>query len=222
MSLLITKKMIDNFKELGITFIPNLFKNHVDNLRKGIEFNMQNPGPYAAENLHKHEQGRFFDDYCNWKRIPEFKKAIFDNEIINAAAKLMQSRKVQLFHDHVLVKEAGTTKDTPWHSDGPYYFINGKKTLSFWVPLDPVKEASLRMVARSHKWAKQVLPTKWLSQENFYQESGQYMAIPDPDLEEMDVLEYKMEPGDAVAFHFEILHGARGNNSNNRRKEKSL
>ena len=39
----------------------------------------------------------------------------------------MQSQTVQLFHDHVLVKEPGTSKDTPWHSDGPYYFVNGQK-----------------------------------------------------------------------------------------------
>ena len=154
--------MIEDYQELGVVYIPNLFKKHVSNLKKGIEFNLNNPGPYAAENLRKKENGRFFDDYCNWERIPEFRKTIFDNEIITAAAKLMQSQSVQLFHDHVLVKEPGTSKDTPWHSDGPYYFINGKKTISFWVPLDPVKEASLRMVARSHKWGKQVLPTKWL------------------------------------------------------------
>ena len=58
---------------------------------------MNNPGPYAAENLRKKENGRFFDDYCNWERIPEFRKTIFDNEIITAAAKLMQSQSVQLF-----------------------------------------------------------------------------------------------------------------------------
>ena len=39
------------------------------------------------------------------------------------------------------------------------------------------------------------------------------MSIPNPDLEEMDILEYQMEPGDAVAFHFETLHGSRGNNT---------
>jgi len=222
MSEIISKKMIDDFQELGVSFIPKLFKKHIYNLRKGIEFNIQNPGPYAAENLHKHEKGRFFDDYCNWNRIPEFEKTIFDNDIITAAAKLMQSQTVQLFHDHVLVKEPGTSKDTPWHSDGPYYFVNGKKTLSFWVPLDPVKDASLRMVAKSHKWGKQVLPTKWLTQENFYEETDQFMSIPNPDLEEMDILEYQMEPGDAVAFHFETLHGARGNNTKNRRRAFSL
>lgn len=222
MSEIITKKMIKDYQELGVVYIPNLFKKHVSNLKKGIEFNLNNPGPYAAENLRKKENGRFFDDYCNWERIPEFRKTIFDNEIITAAAKLMQSQSVQLFHDHVLVKEPGTSKDTPWHSDGPYYFINGKKTISFWVPLDPVKEASLRMVARSHKWGKQVLPTKWLSQENFYEKVDQYLPIPDPDMEDMDVLEFQMEPGDAVAFHFEILHGARGNNTTNRRRAFSL
>ena len=78
------------------------------------------------------------------------------------------------------------------------------------------------MVARSHKWGKQVLPTKWLSQENFYGKVDQYLPIPDPDMEDMDVLEFQMEPGDAVAFHFEILHGARGNNTTNRRRAFSL
>ena len=222
MSKIITKKMIQDYQELGVSYIPNLFKNHVNNLKKGIEFNMNNPGLYAAENLHKHEKGRFFDDYCNWNRIPEFKKTIFDSEIISAAAQLMQSHTVQLFHDHVLVKEPGTSKNTPWHSDGPYYFVNGKKTLSFWVPLDPVKEASLRMVARLHKWGKQILPTKWLSQEKFYKEVEHYMPIPDPDLEDLQVLEFEMEPGDAVAFHFETLHGARGNNTIKRRRAFSL
>jgi ectoine hydroxylase-related dioxygenase (phytanoyl-CoA dioxygenase family) len=60
------------------------------------------------------------------------------------AARLMGSERVQMFHDHVLVKEPGTSKPTPWHQDGPYYFVEGTQTVSFWSPLDPVKEASLR------------------------------------------------------------------------------
>ena len=43
----------------------------------------------------------------------------------------MQSTTVQLFHDHVLVKAAGTLKPTPWHTDGPYYFCERKKDLKF-------------------------------------------------------------------------------------------
>ena len=184
---MLSQATIDSFQNDGIAFIPGLFKAHLDNLRMGVQKNIEEPGPYAAENLNEGEIGRFFDDYCNWQRIKEFRDAAFDKNIAKAAALLMQSTTVQLFHDHVLVKAAGTLKPTPWHTDGPYYFVKGKKTLSFWVPLDPVKKATLRMVTGSHKWPKPVLPTKWLSNENFYPNADEYLPVPDPDKEQMDI-----------------------------------
>jgi len=222
MTSLVTSEMIDEYETTGVVFVPGLFENHVEDLRRGVELNMSEPGPYAAENLKQGEKGRFFDDYCNWNRIPEFRKVVKDFKINEAAADLMRSNSVQLFHDHVLVKEPGTSKVTPWHSDAPYYFVKGNQTISFWVPLDPVKDASLRMVAGSHKWKKQVLPTRWLSEESFYPNPEDYIPVPDPDQEGMQIREYEMEPGDAVAFHYEILHGARGNISDSRRRAFSL
>ena len=38
----------------------------------------------------------------------------------------------------------------------------------------------------------------------------------------MKVLEWAMEPGDAVAFNFGVLHGARGNDLPSRRRAFSL
>ena len=100
--------------------------------------------------------------------------------------------------------------------------MKGKKTLSFWVPLDPVKKATLRMVSGSHKWPKPVLPTKWLSNENFYPNADEYLSVPDPDKEQMDIREFDMNPGDAVAFNFNILHGARGAAADQQRRAFSL
>ena len=219
---MLSQATIDSFQNDGITFIPGLFKAHLDSLRMGVQKNIEEPGPYAAENLNEGEIGRFFDDYCNWQRINEFRHAAFDKNIAKAAALLMQSKTVQLFHDHVFVKAAGTLKPTPWHTDGPYYFVKGKKTLSFWVPLDPVKKATLRMVSGSHKWPKPVLPTKWLSNENFYPNADEYLSVPDPDKEQMDIREFDMKPGDAVAFNFDILHGARGAAADQQRRAFSL
>ena len=219
---MLSQATIDSFQNVGIAFIPGLFKAHLDSLRMGVQKNIEEPGPYAAENLNEGEIGRFFDDYCNWQRIKEFRDAAFDKNIAKAAALLMQSTTVQLFHDHVLVKAAGTLKPTPWHTDGPYYFVKGKKTLSFWVPLDPVKKATLRMVTGSHKWPKPVLPTKWLSNENFYPNADEYLPVPDPDKEQMDIREFDMNPGDAVAFNFEILHCARGAAADQQRRAFSL
>ena len=218
----VTNEMIESYDRDGAVLIKGLLKDYVDDLRKGVEYNIQNPGEYAAENLKPGETGRFFDDYCNWQRIEEFHKTIINSDVAEVAGALMKSQRVQLFHDHVLVKEPGTSKATPWHSDGPYYFVKGHQTISLWIPLDPVRDASLRLVAGSHKWPKAVLPTKWLSEEDFYPNPDEYMPAPDPDKEEMRVLEFPMDPGDAVAFHYEVLHGTRGNNSANRRRAFSL
>ena len=128
---LITQDHVDTFQRDGVVVIKGLFADHVDTLRAGIERNMNEPGPYAAENLKEGEGGRFFDDYCNWTRIPEFETVIKGSDVAQVAAKLMGSTRVQMFHDHVLVKEPGTSKPTPWHQDGPYYFVQGRQTVSF-------------------------------------------------------------------------------------------
>ena len=219
---LITQDHIDTYQQDGVVLIKGLFADHVDALREGVAVNMDEPGPYAAENLHKGEAGRFFDDYCNWTRIKHFEDVIHTSPALEVGADLMQSQSCQVFHDHVLVKEPGTSKPTPWHQDGPYYFVEGSQTVSFWSPLDPVREASLRCVAGSHKWPKAVLPTRWLSETDFYPDEKDFMPVPDPDAEGMRVVEFEMEPGDAVAFHFRILHGARGNESTSRRRAFSL
>lgn len=219
---LVTQAMIDDYQKDGVVLVKDLFADHVETLRAGVAANMAEPGPFASENKKEGETGRFFDDYCNWSRIPQFREAIEASPAAEVAADLMQSQSVQMFHDHVLVKEPGTSMATPWHQDGPYYFVEGQQNISFWSPLDPVKHATLRCVAGSHRWEKEVLPTRWVSEEGFFADEGQYMPIPDPDAEGMKVVEFEMEPGDAVAFNYRTLHGARGNTSDSRRRAFSL
>lgn len=204
----------------GVVLIRGLFADHVETLRAGVERNMADPGPYASTNDREGETGLFFDDYCNWQRIPEFRDAVRSASVIDAAATLMGSQSVQLFHDHVLVKEPGTSMATPWHQDAPYYFVQGQQTVSFWSPLDPVTSATLRCVAGSHLWPKDVVPTRWVSESAFFE--GDYIPVPDPEVEGMRIVEFEMEPGDAVAFHYRTLHGARGNHSDVRRRAFSL
>ncbi|NNF65420.1 MAG: phytanoyl-CoA dioxygenase [Acidimicrobiia bacterium] len=218
----IAQETIDAFDRDGAVLIPGLFAEWVDTIRSGIERNIADPGPYAADNLRDGDQGRFFDDYCNWQRIPEFEKVARNSAAAFVAAQLMQSERVQLFHEHVLVKEPGTTRATPWHQDSPYYFVDGMQNVSFWCPVDPVTDATIRCVAGSHRWEKEVLPVKWIDDAGFYPDSDAYMPLPDPEAENMPILEWPMQPGDAVAFQFRVLHGARANESTNRRRAFSL
>ena len=218
----LSKEHIKSFQDDGVVLIKGLFADYVELIQTGIDYNIQNPGRYAAENIKDGEGGRFFDDYCNWNRISQFQEVIKNSKVAEVAAGLMKSKTVQVFHDHVLVKEPGTSKPTPWHQDSPYYFVEGSQTVSFWSPVDAVTDATLRCVAGSHKWSKPVLPTRWLNEDKFYKDTVKYMPVPDPDAEGMKVLEWDMDPGDAVAFHYGILHGARGNETKKRRRAFSL
>ncbi|MCC3860321.1 phytanoyl-CoA dioxygenase family protein [Pseudemcibacter aquimaris] len=221
---IITEQHIKNFADDGVVLIKGLFADWVDVLRAGIERNMNNPGPEHHQYISDDEQGGFFGDYCNWQRIPEYTKAIEQSNAGMAAANLLRSKNIQVFHEHVLVKEPGTSMATPWHQDSPYYFIEGNQTVSFWCPLDPVKEAALRCVAGSHKWEKPVMPMRWTSGDGFFPNEEDYIPVPDPDSdpEKYKVLEWEMEPGDVIAFNYKTLHGSRGNTSKNRRRAFSL
>jgi len=219
----VTPSEIDAFRRDGAVVLRGLCKDWVEVIAAGIERNMREPSPHAMESVKAGEPGRFFDDYCNWERIPEFRQVIEDSPIAQAAATAMQSSSAQFFHDHVLVKEPGTAKPTPWHQDSPYYFVEGSQTVSFWIPVDPVEDATLRLVAGSHLWEKPVLPVRWLDDTSFYADSGDYLPVPDPDNDpSMRVLEWKMEPGDAVLFDFRTVHGAHGNPHGKRRRVLSL
>jgi len=219
---MITETEIQSFQRHGAVVVRDVFKDWIDVMAAGVARNMAEPGPYASEN--SVSQGRFFDDYCNWARIPEFERIVIESPAAELAALAMRSQTAQFFHDHVLVKEPGTPKETPWHQDSPYYFVEGQQTVSLWIPLDPVREASLRFIAGSHNWDKPVRPVSWADNSDFYEGSQDWMPVPDPDAnpDENKVLEWAMEPGDAVLFDYRTVHGARGNMSESRRRALSL
>ena len=101
-------KIIDNFEKQGAILLKGVFKEWVNKIISGIERNLVKPSKYANENNVK--EGRFFDDYCNWTRIKDFKDFIENSEAAKIAAEIMKSTTAQFFHDHVLVKEGGTWK----------------------------------------------------------------------------------------------------------------
>ena len=219
---MITAQQIADFQNDGAIVVRGVFKDWVERMAQGVAENMENPGEYASEN--DVAEGRFFDDYCNWTRISAFEDLVRNSPAAELAARAMQSETAQIYHDHVLVKEPGTPKPTPWHQDSPYYFVEGQQTVSLWMPLDPVKEASLRLIAGSHKWKNMVRPVSWSDDSDFYEGDHEWTPVPDPDAnpDENRVLEWTMEPGDAVLFDFRTAHGARGNTTNQRRRAVSL
>ena len=74
---MITEEEVRKYEKDGAIVVRNVFSKEFINLAsKGIEKNLKDPSEYASENQVKQNEGRFFDDYCNWQRIDEFKRFI--------------------------------------------------------------------------------------------------------------------------------------------------
>ena len=219
------KEIIDNYQNHGVALVKNVISNDwLKKLAAGVKKNFENPSQYKC--VYEKENGKeiFYDDYCNWDRIKEYKEFIFESNISDVAKELMQSLKINLFHEHVLVKEIGSKKRTPWHQDQSYYCVNGKDNCSFWIPLDEVnKSSSPEFVIGSNKWNKQFLPTKFFG-HSYEQKDGEFEHIPniENNRKKYKIKSWKVSPGDAVVFNFSTVHGAPENNSKNRRRAFSV
>jgi ectoine hydroxylase-related dioxygenase (phytanoyl-CoA dioxygenase family) len=181
-------------------------------IERGIERNLAEPSDRANVASRPDDPGRFFEDFCNWQRIPEFEQFVRESPAAEIAAELMGSRRVRLFHDHLLVKEPGTRQRTPWHQDQPYYNVGGFDNCSLWMPVDPVdRESTVEFVAGSHRgpW---LMPRTFMDDEAKWFPEGSLQELPDieADRDAFEILAWELEPGDAVFFHMLTLHAAGG------------
>ena len=86
MAAVVTDAMVADYQRDGVVLVKGLFADWVDMLRAGVEENMASPSPQLMATLKPGEQGRFFDDYCNWSRIGAFEQAIRGSGAAEAAA----------------------------------------------------------------------------------------------------------------------------------------
>jgi ectoine hydroxylase-related dioxygenase (phytanoyl-CoA dioxygenase family) len=211
---------VDEFRDLGVTCLRGSFVDCVDSLRAGIERNLREPGPYFREYTPEGNPGRFLGDYCNWQRIPEYRRFVEHSRAGEIAARLMGSRTARIFHEHVLVKEPHTEERTPWHHDQPYYSVDGRQNCSLWLALDRVpREACVEFIAGSHRWGRWFVPRRFTG-EDFERAEPGLETIPDFEAEraQHEIVGFDLQPGDAVAFHFLTVHGAPANASSGQRR----
>ena len=221
--MILTAEQVNSYKQDGAIVVRDIFKPWINILREGFDKVLKNPGPHARENVSKNENGRFFEDYCNWHRIPEFLRFVKESPAAQIVAEATSSKSIQAFHDHIFIKDPGTNKLTPWHQDMPYYCVDGNDTGSYWIPLDEVdKENTLKVILGSHNWSKLVQPTKWSNDKPWYKNKTDFMDMPNIESFEKEIMIPDLNLGDAVLFNFKIVHGTSGNSTKNRRRAFSM
>eukprot|EP00058_Branchiostoma_floridae_P027274 XP_002612765.1 hypothetical protein BRAFLDRAFT_97254 [Branchiostoma floridae] len=114
-------EVLREYRENGAVCLRNVFSQEwVDKVRKGIEKNKAHPSSYSESlfafivaplstpGIEKNKArpsryseslvgeggpGAYFNDYCNWRSIPEFQDFVYHSPAAQIAAQLMDSRQ---------------------------------------------------------------------------------------------------------------------------------
>ncbi len=217
----ITPRETETFREDGIVCLRGLFApDWVERLREAAEAGLAAPSDMSAElAAARKEKGRFFHDTFIWRHNADCRAFVFESPAAQIAARVMDSRRVNIFFDQWLIKEPGTPTATPWHHDLTYWPVKGTQICTLWLALDPVDAASgsVEYIKGSHTWGRHYLPASF-SGSNQYTED----LDPVPDIEamrdELDIARFELEPGDCTLHHGLTVHGAPGNSRLDRRR----
>lgn len=200
------------FGRNGVICLRGVFeRSWLDKLAVGLDKNFADPGPDSTVYTEAGKPGGFYDDYCNWQRIPEYKDFVLNSPAGEIAGRLTRSGCARIYHEHVLVKEPGTQEVTPWHHDLPYYGVDGSQLCSIWLPLDPVlKQACPEFVAGSHLSGTLYYPRLFINHKNYADGEDGFETIPDIDAhrDDYNILSWELALGDCIVFHMRTIHGA--------------
>lgn len=236
---------IEAYERDGVACLRGIIDAHwVERLRAGFEDNLTRPSDRASifrgdgaafvgvrdEETRGRYTGRddldrepiFMNDADNWRGFPAYEDFLFHSPAAEIAGRMMRSGKANLFLQDMLFKAAGTDTPTPWHQDMPFFPVEGEKTCSLWIPLDPIRrENGIEYVRGSHRWSKAFLPLDMADPAAHYgADLSPFTPTPDIDghRDDYELIRFEMEPGDCIVHHGYALHGAPGNSSTQRRR----
>ncbi len=216
----ITEAEIETYQRDGIVCLRGLFDpDWVEHLRACIEEDKANPSGMVKDINEEGGTGEFFGDTFVWHHIPGFKQAVFEGPGAAIAGALMQSTKINVIFDQILVKEPGTSTRTLWHHDGTYWPVAGDQIATLWVALDDVgaETGAVEYIKGSHLWGQRFLAVSFDPNQKYTEDLP---PVPDIDAErdKYDIVQFEMAPGDCTLHHALTVHGAPGNASNRLRR----
>ncbi len=214
--MILTESQIAEFKDLGFLKIGRIMSvSQADELRERmfsvIEGRAENK-PESVTNLTGQEENVVVQIVNIWEADDLFREHIYNAQICQIAAELMDTDTVRVWHDQVQYKPPKIGGPTTWHQDHPYWpVIQPADLVSAWVALEDatVQNGCMSMVAHSHKWGPHKGGTIG-TDENY---------LPTPDMSlvppgtKIDVVPCEVKKGEVMFHHCLTWHGGPPNRS---------
>ena len=208
-----TKNLQAEYRRDGVVLIKQALDDYwLQVLRDAVEVQVSKGIRYFANRNMRMESGGF-QQFC------------LQSGIGRLVADVVGSPFTSLIFDQMFVKEPGTKTKTGWHTDQPYWPVDGP-IMSTWIALDYVDadNGAMEFIAGSHAWGKKYRPFLTDQDGGFKEylktDDPQYSDMPDFEAERDDhkIVSWDMEPGDILAFDGYIVHSAKGNRTSTRRR----
>ena len=171
-----------------------------------------------AELIGQERRGRFLSMVGAHTIAKDILDLALNSPLPYVAARLFGAKKINFYDDQTLVKEPSTKEYTAFHTDEPYYHLDGRQVCGMWVSPDVVtpESGAMRYVRGSHRWGTYFKPNVFVSQASFGElqanTEGEEGLVRLPDIEgnpgAYDIVTYPSNPGDVIVHHSNLIHGA--------------
>ena len=88
---LVTTQEINAFQDKGAICLRGVFRDWVENVKRGIAANIKNPSERSQWIQSEDSETFYFTDYFNWRKIPEFEEFMLKSPAAEIAGKLMKA-----------------------------------------------------------------------------------------------------------------------------------
>lgn len=221
----IADDLVAAYRRDGAVLVKGLLSpGEIELLARGLEEHNADPGELYSRVESEDGGGETLAGQFPSLGSPSLRRFIAHGPGAELAARLMGTPSAQLVLDQVFYKHPGRIVPTPWHQDTPFLQVRGDQMARVWTSCDPSpRGVTIEVVRGSHRWnvvydtaamARSAVRTAGEGAEFTYDgmaAPGQPM-VPDiaADRGSFDIISWDVEPGDAVVFNGNMLHGAQG------------
>ena len=221
----VTAEQIRQYQRDGAILIKGVLSSEeLALLEHGLEEARAAPGERYTRVQSPAGEGETLLDMFPSLNCPSLGRLLASGRIAELAGRLMAAPSAQMILEQTFYKQAGFINPTPWHQDTPFLRVRGHDMARVWLSCDPSPRAlTVQVVRGSHRWnvvfnaatpETDKVSTTGEGRDFSFEGIGDESLPTAPDVarfrDSFDILSWDVEPGDAVVFNGNVLHGAEG------------
>ncbi len=207
----ITEQHIADYRRDGVVCLRQMFDTEwIASLQAGARDVIADPTAYGQTGP---SHGAMTSVSFLWRKEGPFRDFVMNSPAGEVIGRVIEADAIQIFHDHLFHKPAGSPSVMQWHADHLWPFT-GTMVPNLWVALSPVnhENGQIEFVAGYHTYCMETGSRFGPAGDGTFR-FPDFQAMRDDPHRPFRFVTWDLQPGDAVLFHVDIPHYSKGNDS---------